>query len=522
MLIESDYFKNIFNTVREPILILDGNLKVLSANQSFFNIFKVDSANTIGTYLYDLGNGQWNVPALRVLLEDILPKKTSVENFTIEHNFESIGQKAMLLNACKITEKTIGQPIILLAIEDITERKRMEVLLADENTAERIWLVELLMKSEERYRRIFETANDGIVLLEKSEGTIAHVNPATEKMLGYTKHESIGKKLQDIGISLDTSDMPTIIQALDKSGIINYKDVPIKTKSGQHIDADIYMVNKAELAQCNIRDVSDQKKAEEDRDLLISELDIKNRELEQILYAATHDLKTPLVNINGYTGEVKKSIEGIVNLIETADISSEIRKEITSLTKELPDSFGFISTSVSHMDILLNGFLQFSRSGSVELKKEDIDMNMLINEISGNLNYKLKDAGASIEVTDLPGCNGDRKQISMVFSNLMENAVKYLDPARKGEIKVTGYEEGDSSVYCVEDNGIGIALEHQKQIFHIFHQLDPAKGGEGLGLMIVQRIVERHGGKVWLESEAGKGSRFFVELPGVMLTSSPS
>src|SRR4030043_1848648 len=102
MIIEGDYFRNIFNTVREGILILDENMRVLSANRSFFTIFKVDTANTIGSLLYDLGNGQWNISNLRVLLEDILPKNDTVDNFEIKHNFESIGQKHMLLNARKI------------------------------------------------------------------------------------------------------------------------------------------------------------------------------------------------------------------------------------------------------------------------------------------------------------------------------------------------------------------------------------------------------------------------------------
>src|ERR1700690_4508090 len=116
MLIQEDYFKNIFNAVHEGIIILDANMRVLSANRSFFNIFKVDAANTIGSLLYDLGNGQWNIPYLRVLLEDILPKNDTVDDYEIEHSFESIGHKTMLLNACKIREKKNDLPIILLAI----------------------------------------------------------------------------------------------------------------------------------------------------------------------------------------------------------------------------------------------------------------------------------------------------------------------------------------------------------------------------------------------------------------------
>ncbi len=248
MLIQEDYFKNIFNTAREGMLILDENMRVLSANRSFLNIFKVDSANTVGFFLYDLGNGQWNIPELRVMLEEILPKNDTVNDYEIEHVFESIGLKTMLLNACKIREKNNDLPVIFLAIEDSTERRLLENLLTE---------------SEERYRRLFETASDGIVLLEKRGGSIIHANPAAEKMLGYSKEECIGKNLQDIGVSLDMSDFSTIMQTLSKSGTINYDDVQVKTKSGKDIYTVIFMADRARLAQCNIRDVTERKQKDD-------------------------------------------------------------------------------------------------------------------------------------------------------------------------------------------------------------------------------------------------------------------
>src|SRR4030065_2532234 len=124
--------------------------------------------------------------------------------------------------------------IILLAIEDITERRRLE---------------DLLTESEDRYRRLFETANDGILLLEKHEGKITHVNPAAMVMLGYSKEDCIGKKLKNIGFSLDMGDFQKIMQELDKNGIIYSDEVPVKTKAEQYIDTDIYMVDRARLVQ---------------------------------------------------------------------------------------------------------------------------------------------------------------------------------------------------------------------------------------------------------------------------------
>jgi PAS domain S-box-containing protein len=242
-----EYAESIINTVREPLIALDQDLRVVTVSRSFYEVFKVNPKETVGQLIYDLGNKQWDIPKLRELLETILPQKTTFDNYEVEHDFTTIGRRIMLLNARQIQRVLGKERVILLAIEDITERKRLE---------------DLLTESEERYRRIFETASDGIVLLEKREGNITHANPSAEKMLGYSEEECIGKNLQDIGVSLDMSDFPTIMKALNKSGIINYDDVPVKTKSGQYIDTDIYIVDRARLAQCNIRDVTERKKLE--------------------------------------------------------------------------------------------------------------------------------------------------------------------------------------------------------------------------------------------------------------------
>ena len=235
-----EYAESIINTVREPLIILDHDLKVITASRSFYDFFKVNPKETVGQFIYDLGNKQWDIPELRELLETILPQKTTFDNYEVEHDFAAIGRHTMLLNARQIKRALGKERIILLAIEDITERKRLEGLLTE---------------SEERYRHLFETASDGIVLLEKHEGKIINTNPAAEKMLGYSKKDSIGNKLQDIGI-LDIDDFPLLMHNLNKDGIINYINVPATTKSGQQIDTDIYLVDRAKLIQCNIRDIT--------------------------------------------------------------------------------------------------------------------------------------------------------------------------------------------------------------------------------------------------------------------------
>ncbi|MHB8138726.1 MAG: sensor domain-containing protein [Smithellaceae bacterium] len=243
----SEYAENIINTVREPLIILDQDLRVVTASRSFYEFFKVKPDETEGQLIYNLGNDQWDIPTLRELLETILPQKTTFDNYEVEHDFATIGKRIMLLNARQIKRALGKERIILLAIEDITERKQLE---------------SLLVATEEQYRRLFETASDGIVLLEKSEGKITQTNPATEKLLGYSEKESVGKKLQDIGVLLDENDFRTTMQNLNKSGILNYRDVKVETKYGQNVDTEIYLVDRAKLVQCNIRDITEHKKAE--------------------------------------------------------------------------------------------------------------------------------------------------------------------------------------------------------------------------------------------------------------------
>ena len=242
-----EFADSVINTVREPLISLDQDLRVVTVSRSFYDFFKVKPEETVGQLIYDLGNKQWDIPKLRELLENILPEKTAFDNYEVEHDFATIGRRIMLLNARQIEQAMGKELIILLAIEDITERKKLKNLLEE---------------SEVRYRRIFETATDGIVLLEKREGHIVHANLATGKMLDYSEAEYIGKMLQDIGVPIDMSDFPMILESLNKRGILNYEDVQIKSKSGKEVNADIYMVDRAELVQCNIRDVSQRKRAD--------------------------------------------------------------------------------------------------------------------------------------------------------------------------------------------------------------------------------------------------------------------
>jgi signal transduction histidine kinase len=265
----------------------------------------------------------------------------------------------------------------------------------------------------------------------------------------------------------------------------------------------------------SVLNITARKQAEQARYELIRELEAKHKELESILYAASHDLKSPLVNIQGFGHELSQSCELIRSALAETRKSTKMDKAVDiALDEDIPNALDFILASTKKMDALLSGLLDLCRLNTAEMRTEPIDMNAMMADIAASVEYQIEKAGARVHTEPLPRCLGDVSQINRVFTNLLTNALKFLGESRPGQIRIYGTSEGGQSIYCVEDNGIGIAREHQESIFEMFYQLEPEKGeGEGIGLTIVRRIVDRHHGRIWVESKVGDGSKFFVSLP---------
>jgi PAS domain S-box-containing protein len=246
LLATRDYAEAIIEAV-PPLLVLDAKLRVQTANKSFCKCFKISSRQTLNRRVFELGNGEWNIPKLRTLLEEVLPRKRFFKDFEVTHEFRSLGRRTMLLSGRQVDHLQR----ILLFIEDITERR-------DSQAATRT--------SEIRYRRLFEAARDGILILDPESRKITDANPFMSELLGYRHKELVGKELWEIGLLKDEKASRTAFRELQDKHFIRYEDLPLQTKGGQRHEVEfvsnLYDEDGRKVIQCNIRDITQRKRAE--------------------------------------------------------------------------------------------------------------------------------------------------------------------------------------------------------------------------------------------------------------------
>ncbi len=402
----------------------------------------------------------------------------------------------------------MGQEVFFTALlSDITQRKQAE---------------EALLESEQRFRDFFANAPIGFHIFGPNQ-IITDINDAELDMIGYTHDEIVGKKTwADLIIPAQEEQFKKHWNNIITKGNIRNLEYTLVHKDGYHIDVLLNASSRFdEIGQfvnsCgSVLNITARKQAEKVREKLLKKLASKSEELESIVYVSSHDLRSPLINIQGYSTELECSCKEAVALADDSRIPKEIAEKLSAvLLEDIPESLKYITASAQSMGRLLAGLLKLSRLGQSALEIKSLDIDQMLSEVISSLQFKLKESGAEVRVDKLPPCLGDKTQINQVFTNLLDNAIKYLDPNRKGIIHISGKVAEGMSIYCVEDNGIGIAGPHHKKVFEIFHQLEPQEpaAGQGLGLTIVQRIIDRHNGNVWLKSEPGKGSCFYVAMP---------
>lgn len=245
-----------------------------------------------------------------------------------------------------------------------------------------------------------------------------------------------------------------------------------------------------------------------------------NDEIQRFAYIVSHDLRSPLVNVMGFTAELDAATHSLRTLIDRAEVEAPaiVTEEARLAAREdLPEAIGFIRTSTQKMDRLINAILRLSREGRRTITPEALDMVAMLQGVADTLRHRTEEAGATIAIADdLPPLVSDRLAVEQIASNLVENAVKYLRKDRPGIIEVTGQRRGLRVLYQIKDNGRGIDPKDHERVFDLFRRSgEQDQPGEGIGLAHVRALAYRLGGTITVASQLGDGAVFEVNLPAI-------
>jgi two-component system, chemotaxis family, CheB/CheR fusion protein len=485
------YAESIIDTVRDPLLVLDADLRVQSASRSFYEDFGVKPEETEGRLVYELGNGQWDIPELRTLLEAILPENESFRDFEVTHDFEGLGRRRMLLNARKVRRPGNHSELILLAIEDATPTWRAGVDFAD---------------NRERYRVIVEGATGFAIFTFDTEGVITSWNPGAREMLGYTEDEILGENFRIIFTPEDIRDQhadqemriaATEGRALDERWHLRKGGEPFYAQG-------LVMPLKDDADEIRgflkiIRDKTEERRLRDALEKRTAELEEADRDKNRFLAMLAHELRNPLAAIR--------------NAVTLATRSGT--------QEDLEWSRDVTARQVKNFAHLIDDLLDVSRisQGKVQLQKQVIDaepvLRNAVETVTPLVDERKHELMLSFTSTDL-SIEADATRLEQMLVNLLANAAKYT-PAG-GRIQLIAGREGGEFVCRVRDNGVGISPELLTRMFDLFAQADQSlarsEGGLGIGLTLVRSLAELHGGTIAATSDGpDKGSEFILRLP---------
>ena len=509
------YADNILATLRDPFLVLDQNLRVVTANHAFYENFHVAADETQDCFVYDLGNHQWDIPRLRTLLEEVLPKNITFQDFEVEHNFATIGPKVMLLNARRMRKPGNNSELILLAIEDITERRHGQLLLEI---------------SETRFRRLFEAAHDGILILDAASRKITHVNPFLTDLLDYPAEYFLGKELWEIGFLVDKQSSRAAMQELYERGELRYESLPLEDRHGRkhpvEMVANVYQEDHHPVIQCNIRDISERSRLETLQRGQAAELSDLHRRKDEFLAMLSHELRSPLAPI--------------ANAVQLLGLQRASENQIQQQAR------GIIERQLGQLQHLVDDLLEVSRltTGKVQLRRERVAVSGIVEGAVETVRPLIEQRRHELTVSLPPEpiwLYVDAARLEQVVVNLLTNAAKYTAEGGhvwlsvelvSGTALAAGGSPGNIAattpaasavpligecIIRVRDTGVGISPALLPRIFDLFTQaersLDRSQGGLGIGLALVKRLTELHDGTVEASSVLGRGSEFVVRLP---------
>jgi two-component system, chemotaxis family, sensor kinase Cph1 len=497
MLIDShEQYKAILNAIPNLIFHIDENGRILGSQK-----FKDKDISFFIT-----------LPNKAVFIQELFPAEIAEE---------ILWQKDVTINTKKTTqfEFTIFSNERLLFFEaQIIPIGANQSLFVMQNITERIEKDKTIKILGHAVKEVSECVN-----ITDENNIIQFVNKAFLSTYGYKEEEVIGKSVNMIVAENNPEDLLDEIKEARLKGSwhgeifnVNKKGVEFPVYLSTSLIKDDESKTIAIFAVSI--DISERIKQTNNIKRLNNELVDKNKELEQIVYIASHDLRSPLINIEGFSYELSKMSKSIIDSLsaDQKDKLKDFDNIYGYLFEEMPSCLEYIQASTKKMDALIAGLLKISRLGKDPLNIDLINMNELIENVVKNFSFQINQKKAKIIFKELPRCNADIVLLNQVFSNLISNSLKYSDSGIIPIIEIGGESFKDKVVYFIKDNGIGIPENKQEDIFKLFYRLSNDNTGDGLGLSIVKKIMDKHNGRVWVANNEEKGCSFMIELPSLL------
>lgn len=517
----NNYNEAILSTVHEPVLILDKDIKIKSANKSFYKTFQVNEAESIGKSLYKLGNNQWNIQGLRELLEEIVPKNNSFYDFEVEHTFPVIGTKTMLLNAHRIVQQSINEELIVLTIVDITEIRRLaiELQIKEKKALEEQLQIEkralkLIEDSNKRYNMMLMQSPFAFAILKGENLIVMLANDSIKEI--WAKGDAIeGRPLLEVLPELKEGIIPKILDDVYTTGIPfegyellipvirndKLEDAYFNFVYQPYLEADesisgITIIAYEVTDHHNVKVELIASKSIAEHKTYMAEEALKFK--QQFLSNMSHEIRTPMNAIVGFTNVILKT-------------------ELDQNQKEYIDA---IKKSSESLIILINDILDLAKvdAGKMSFSNNPFSIEESITDVFKLLGPKCQEKNLEFTKeydTSIPKIVlGDAIRLRQIILNLISNAIKFTSQG-KVNISIRGAEDDAEKItveFVVNDTGIGIPENRLSHIFNNFEQasdeISKKYGGTGLGLSIVKQLVELQGGSLFVKSKVGEGSTF--------------
>jgi len=537
------YAESIITTIREPLIVLDKSLRIKTANDSFYKKFNAEEPETEGKLFYEIQNGQWDDYEMRLMLEKILPQHELLIDFEIILKFPSIGERYLLLNAMKIKNDKTSEQLILLVIDDITERKITEQNLVT-TAIELVLKNKLIEASEKRFSNILSQSIMSIGILKGTDMVLTFANESMLNSLGKGKNV-FNKPLFEVMPELKNQGFPELLQKVYTTGIPYnaYETKAITIRNGKeetvyynfvyqpYTEVDNSITGITILASEVTEQVLAKKQIEESekrfRELSASlevsikertnelqksnkELKQSNMQLGQFAHIASHDLQEPLRKI-----------------ITFSKMLNDKHKE--GLSKEIKSYLDKIESSSSRMSSLITDLLDYSRLLQPEKLFTVINLKEILNNILNDFELLISEKKASVIIDKLASIEAIPFQMNQLFYNLIGNALKYTNPDVPPVITITSHRLSKKEIkkyptlnpqmpyveLIFKDNGIGFEQQYAEKIFTIFQRLHNKETyvGTGIGLALCKTIIENHHGEIFAHAKLNEGASFHVVLP---------